>query len=552
VSAMRDLPTGTVTFLFTDIEGSTRLLLRLGERYASVLEEHQQILRAVFEQAGGREIDTQGDAFFVAFGRAKDAASAALAGQRALIAHEWPDGEQVRVRMGLHTAEPVVGKERYVGLGVHRAARVCSAGHGGQILLSAATQELVADDLPPDAHLRDLGHHRLKDIDRPEHIFELFGDGLPVDFPPLKTIGAQPDEASPFSGREAELAAAAGSATTPSSRRMLPVATLIAILAALGAAAAVVILVRGGSKDVTVAPDSVAVIDPSANRIVDDVRLQGESPGPISANEEGLWILNLNTQTLARVDPRSRELLSTQGIGGIPENMAAAGQQVWIIDSCNSNANPGLFRYEHGSPLNIEEISLPPASATGQTTQRVACGLTASGNSAWVGLTAPTSIVQAVIEPSLDIAKTAAPIGLPGQPTAIALGERTVWVCDYAKDAVYRVDPENGKVEATVRVGAGPIAIAVGLDAVWVANQNDSSVSRIDPRTNSVTKAISVGDLPNGITTGAGAVWVANAGDGTISRIDAQANAVSKTISVGHRPQGVAVTNELVWVTVRS
>jgi class 3 adenylate cyclase len=326
---MRDLPTGTVTFLFTDIEGSARLLRRLGERYAGVLEEHQHILRAIFEEAGGREIDTQGDAFFVAFSRAKDAATAALAAQNALAAHNWPDGEQVRVRMGLHTAEPVVGKERYLGLGVHRAARICSAGHGGQILLSAVTRELVADDLPTGAHVHDLGHHRLKDIDRPEHIFELVGDGLPADFPPLKTISAQPDEASPFSGREAELADAARPAAEPSARRTIrPVVLLLATLVGLGAVAAAIILLRGDSNKVTVAPDSVAVIDPSANRVIDDVRLGGESPGPIGANEDGLRILN-STARRSRKSTRGRANSgSTQGIGGTSSNMAAAGDEV--------------------------------------------------------------------------------------------------------------------------------------------------------------------------------------------------------------------------------
>jgi YVTN family beta-propeller protein len=550
---MHDLPTGTVTFLFTDIEGSTRLLRRTGERYASVLEEHQRILRAVFEQEGGREIDTQGDAFFVAFSRAKDAASAALAAQNALVAHEWPDGEQVRVRMGLHTAEPVVGKERYVGLGVHRAARICSAGNGGQVLLSAVTRELVADDLPTGAHVRDLGHHRLKDIDRPEHIFELVGDGLPADFPPLKTVSAQPDEASPFSGREAEILDAARAATEPSARRrMRPAVFILAALVGLGATATATVLLRGDSNEVTVAPDSLAVIDPSANRVIDDVRLGGESPGPISVNEEGLWVLNLNTQTLARVDPRTRELLSTQGIGGIPSNMAAAGDDVWILDSCNSNANPALRRYEHGSPLNIEEITLPPASGAGEMVQKVGCGLAASPASAWAGLTAPTSIVQVTVDPSLNIAKSNAPILLRGQPNAIGLGEGAVWVVDYPDNVVYRVDAENGKVETTIPVGEGPIAIALGLGAVWVANQNDGSVSRIDPRTNSVVKAISVGRLPNAVAVGAGAVWAANAGDGTISRIDTETNSISRTISVGHRPQGIAFANNLIWVTVRS
>jgi YVTN family beta-propeller protein len=550
---MHDLPTGTVTFLFTDIEGSTRLLRRLGERYAGVLEEHQRILRAVFEQAGGREIDTQGDAFFVAFNRAKDAAMAALAAQNALAAHEWPDGEEVRVRMGLHTAEPVVGKERYVGLGVHRAARICSAGHGGQVLLSAVTRELVADDLPTGAHLRDLGRHHLKDIDRPEHIFELVGDGLPTDFPSLKTLSTQPNEATPFSGREAELLDAARAATEPTARRRTqPAVLILAALVGLGAIVTATLLLRGDSDEVAVAPDSLAVIDSSANRVIDDVRLGGESPGPIGVNKDGLWVLNLNTQTLSRVDPRTRELLSTQGIGGIPSNMAAAGDDVWILDSCNSNTNPALRRYEHGSPLNIEEIALPPASGAGEVVQKVGCGLAASPASAWAGLTAPTSVVQVAVDRALDIAKSDAPILLRGQPNAIGLGEGAVWVVDYPNNVVYRVGAENGKVESTIPVGEGPIAIAVGLGAVWVANQNDGSVSRIDPRTNSVVKAISVGRLPNAVAVGAGAVWTANAGDGTISRIDTETNGISRTISVGHRPQGIAFADNLIWVTVRS
>jgi class 3 adenylate cyclase len=183
---MRDLPRGTVTFLFTDIEGSTRLLKDLREDYGDVLAEHQRILRDAFEAAGGQEIDTQGDSFFVAFPRAKDAVSAAVAGQRALVAHRWPKGAAVRVRMGLHTGEPAVGDERYVGMGVHKAARIAAAAHGGQILLSNTTRGLVEDELPLDALLVDLGQHELKDIDLPEHIFQLNTPGLPHRFPPLR------------------------------------------------------------------------------------------------------------------------------------------------------------------------------------------------------------------------------------------------------------------------------------------------------------------------------------------------------------------------------
>jgi DNA-binding NarL/FixJ family response regulator/class 3 adenylate cyclase len=208
------LPTGTVTFLFTDVEGSTRLLKQLRESYGDVRAEHERLLREAFETNGGQEIDTQGDSFFVAFHRARDAVAASVSAQRALAEHRWPEGVQVRARIGIHTGEPLAAEGRYVGLGVHRAARISAAGHGGQVLLSNATRELVEDDLPPDVRLRDLGAHRLKDIERPERVFQLDIEGLPSEFPPLKTLESQPFDA-PFAGREGELAAAAEVAVRP-------------------------------------------------------------------------------------------------------------------------------------------------------------------------------------------------------------------------------------------------------------------------------------------------------------------------------------------------
>src|SRR5215471_8375735 len=142
------LPTGSVTFLFTDIEGSTSLLQHLGdERYAGVLEEHRLILRAAFDAGGGYEVDTQGDSFLIAFRSAQEAIATAVAAQRAIQAHPWPEGAPIRVRMGLHTGEPTVTGSRYVGLDVHRAARIMAVGYGGQVLLSQATQALIKDDL---------------------------------------------------------------------------------------------------------------------------------------------------------------------------------------------------------------------------------------------------------------------------------------------------------------------------------------------------------------------------------------------------------------------
>ena len=211
---MQNLPTSTVTLLFTDIAGSTRLLTQQADRYARVLSECRQVQRAVFAQWNGNVVDTQGDAFFVVFARATDAVSAVVAAQRALASHVFPHDAVVQVRMGLHTGEPQRTAEGYVGLDVHRAARVMSAGHGGQVLLSQATCSLVEQDLPEDVHLRDLGEHRLKDLGRPMHLFQLVIFDLPSDFPPLHTLESflnnLPVQPTPFLGREQEVAAIGG------------------------------------------------------------------------------------------------------------------------------------------------------------------------------------------------------------------------------------------------------------------------------------------------------------------------------------------------------
>jgi predicted ATPase/class 3 adenylate cyclase len=206
------LPTGTVTFLFTDIEGSTRLLQRLGEDYARTLWEHQRLLRAAFAEYGGVEVDTQGDSFFVVFPTATAAVAAAATGTRALAAYAWPEGIAVRVRMGLHTGSPQlsVSGDRYVGLDVHRAARIAASGHGGQILLSDSARTLAAQSLPTGASLSDLGAHRLKDLQNLEPITQLTLNDLPSEFPPLKTLDQSEDHVpfppTPFIGRERELA----------------------------------------------------------------------------------------------------------------------------------------------------------------------------------------------------------------------------------------------------------------------------------------------------------------------------------------------------------
>jgi class 3 adenylate cyclase len=247
------LPSGTVTFVFTDIEGSTRLLQELGDSYRDVVRDHRRLVRDAFGERNGREVDTQGDAFFYSFARARDAVAAAVAAQRALAEHSWPGGSQVRVRMGLHTGEPSVGDEGYVGLDVVRAARICSAGHGGQILMSETTRALLGNDMPQGSSVLDLGRQNLKDIQH-ERIFQLSLAEENASFPPLKT---QPHEDAPdvlakkierrvddYVQRTLDQALAGGGPPDTSGLTKLGLAGIAVLIAFVAAIVVIVLLVK--------------------------------------------------------------------------------------------------------------------------------------------------------------------------------------------------------------------------------------------------------------------------------------------------------------------
>jgi class 3 adenylate cyclase len=192
---MPQLPSGTVTFVFSDVEGSTSLLKQLGDAgYAEVLATHRRLVREIFAAHDGHEIDTQGDAFFYSFTRARAAVAAAVAIQRAHAREPWPGGVAVRIRLGLHTGEPAVGEEGYTGLDVVRASRIAAVGRGGQVLLSETTCAIVADDLPDGVTMRWLGETALKDIERPEPLHELIISDIPrpEELPPSAASGDAP------------------------------------------------------------------------------------------------------------------------------------------------------------------------------------------------------------------------------------------------------------------------------------------------------------------------------------------------------------------------
>jgi DNA-binding NarL/FixJ family response regulator/class 3 adenylate cyclase len=199
------METSTVTFLFSDVEGSTALLRKLRDGYRDVMGKHEELMRAAWAESSGRELNTDGDSFFVAFARPRQAVDAAMAAQRALAEHGWPSDVDLRVRIGIHTGEASIVGDQYVGLAVHRAARICDAGHGGQILLSETTRSLLVDEEEEFEHfeLHDLGLQVLKDFDRPVRIYQLTVAGLPGEFPALRTAG---QGATTLADRQDELA----------------------------------------------------------------------------------------------------------------------------------------------------------------------------------------------------------------------------------------------------------------------------------------------------------------------------------------------------------
>jgi class 3 adenylate cyclase len=316
--AMTDLPSGAVTFLFTDIEGSTRLVRQLRSRYAEVLAEHQRLLRKAFSQHGGHEIDTQGDAFFYAFGSAHEAVLAAVEAQRALSGYPWPDETEVRVRIGIHTGQAAPVNGRYTGLAVHRAARICAAGHGGQVLVSQATQSLLEDEEEDLAvRMRDLGGQRLKDIERPVRLYQVAAPGLLTDFPPPR------GEAPPTEALEATLA-------RPVWRRR-PVIVAAALFAFALIAAAVLLATRDTKGGLSVVrPNHVGIIDPKTNDIVDEIQV-GLRPGPVAVGGGMVWIGNLDERTLTKIDAKGRTSAGTYPLDNrTPTGIAVGAGSVWV------------------------------------------------------------------------------------------------------------------------------------------------------------------------------------------------------------------------------
>ena len=522
---MTDLPRGAVTFLFTDIEGSTKLVKQLRGDYGEVLAAHQRLLREAFAQHGGHEIDTQGDAFFVVFASAREAVLAAVAGQRALSRYPWPGDAQVKVRMGIHTGQAAPVDGRYTGLAVHRAARICAAGHGGQVLVSQATQTLLEDEEEDLAvTLDDLGAQRLKDLDRPVQLYQVAGAGLESEFPPIRG--------------EEEPSAPAAPPEAPAYRRPVVLAAAVAVAVLAAAVAALLLRSSGGGGGLSsVQPNNVGVIDPQSNEIVGQVPV-GLRPGPIAIGDGIVWVGNLDDRNLTRIDDETRTNAGTVSLNDrTPTGVAVGAGGVWVAHGLLGSLS--RVDAQFGRVTDTLELAGPS-----QGLGAVAVG----GGFVWAvfGDSTLARVSPVAVQPRGTGFAGASPAGL-------VYAEGSVWVANSGESTVSRFNPatfEEGPVTRDISVGKRPVAIAFGEGALWTANAGDGTVTRIDPDSQA-TSTITVGGEPIAVAAGGGAVWVAESG-GTVARIDPEKRTVVKELRLGNPAGGIALGNGLVWVTAQA
>jgi ABC-type transport system substrate-binding protein/class 3 adenylate cyclase/streptogramin lyase len=505
-----DHRSGTVTFVFTDIEGSTRLARALRERWPEVRSDQRRLVRAAFAAHGGEEVDTQGDSFFYVFPRARDAAVAAAEAQRALAAHDWPEDGEVRIRVGMHTGEPVVSDEGYHGIGVHRAARIMAAGHGGQVLMSEATAAVLADEEVSGVAVRDLGRHQLKDLDRGEHVFQLVAEGLGREFPRIRT--ATPPR--PFYRRPLVIGAAAG---------VLAAAVAIPVFALAGGSG-------GGSALERVDDNAVGVLDVSSRKPI--AQATGiESPQDVAAGAGAVWVSS-SSGNVVKLDPQTHKVEETIEVGDGPRGLAVSGRDLWVANSLDGT---------------VSRVS----TETNREVQKYAVGNTPSGVTVGAGSVWVTNAGDGTIS-RLDAANGAVKqlIDAEGPVRDIAFGGGSVWVSDPVGNQVVQVPVDASSPTQRINVGSGPTAIGYGGGLVWVSNSLDGTVSRIDPASG-VPTTYPVGASPNGVAVGPDAAWVSDEVDGTVVRVDPKTGAASPS-TLGGRPEGVAVSGASVWVAVQA
>ena len=543
MAAVPDATSATATFLFTDIEGSTQLLTSHRREYASILADHHRLLREAFGAYGGREIDNQGDSFFVAFRRARDAVLAAAACQKALTGHSWPGGASVKVRMGIHTGEADVTVDRYVGLSVHRAARIGAVGHGGQVLVSHTTVGLLEDDEAelPGISFRDLGEHRLKDISRPVRLYQLDVEGLRTSFPPL----ALPEPPKPNRRRWAALVAAA--------------------LFLAGAGTLAIAMTNRTQAPPEVLANSLVRIDPTTLQPTEVVPI-GAAPDSVVTAGGFVWVTHhvlrdvasaalhdAGDRTLTRIDPSTNDAVVVGG-GLAPCGLAAdPSGDVWVANCFPRGAGPSanVVRID-ATTLDFEATWRVPG---GEGFYR---GLAYGDGSLWVseifGDRPPERHIVTQLDPATGKQRSIA-IADGGSALAWSEGYGDLWVSNFNIGRLTRMHPATEAVERVDTAAINPGSLMVDGDVLWVGDWAMPQVVRHPAVGSGQPHVVSLPaeNLSAGvwnIAAGLGAIWATTPRDGALWRIDPKTNEVTR-ITMRHLPTGVNVTSDGVWVTVR-
>jgi peptide/nickel transport system substrate-binding protein len=506
--------------LFTDIEGSTRLLQQLGtQAFTELLAAQRRTFRAAFFAHGGQEMGTEGDSFFVVFRRAGDAVAAAVEAQQGLSDLGGPEGVELRVRMGMHTGEPSLSDDGYHGLGVHRAARISALGHGGQVLLSGATRAVVADELAGGLALRDLGEHQLKDFEEPERIFEVRYPGAPEASPPLKSLAAQPAD-PPVARRFAR--------SRPQRRVVVGLAAIVVVLST-----AAIVLALGGEEGLDhVASNTVAVLSADGLELESAIPV-GAAPGGIAVGEGSIWVSNTDEGTVSRIDRERREVVQVIPVGNGPAGIAVAGGFVWVANSLDGTVSRIDPRVAGGRELQKIRVGNQPT------------GVAAGHGSVWVANVADKTLSR--IEP--ETGEAAGPISAGAGVDVLAVGPSGVWVASRGTDTVTQLDPRSGSELQRFNVGRGPSAMAVTADAAWVATEFDGTLARLDPDGSGI-RSTPVGASPGGVAADGRRVRVTD-GAGRVTEVDARSGDVERRAQLGGRLGALAATGGAVYVTVR-
>ena len=591
-----ELPSGTVTLLFTDIEGSTRMLQELGrEAYVRALTEHRRLLREAFTSHGGVEVEMQGDSFHFAFPYARDAVAAAVSGQRALTEHAW-ESQPVHVRIGLHTGEPMHSDGLYAGLDVHRAARIMSAAHGGQVLLSERTADLVHGELGAGLRVVPVGEHRLKDLAQAQRLFQAVGEGLRSDFPPPKGSAESPIEvhqqsraglvlrpASAWSLAAVALMlgfAGVGTAWLVSSRQDAETSTATRSAPQSSqqetvAAAFTAVPVEPAPAPAAPAPtrlsgDTVGVIHSNGRRILAQIPV-GPDPTRISIAPDAVWVA-VGNNTIARIDPATRAMVAAVGTDNDVDDLAAGDDAVWVLAARPGSA-PRLSRVETGTNVTAASVRVDVGlSRFGTEASRPAIAV--GRGSVWVTDPYPPGPLRRVDTATMKVADAIA-LSSPGGP-AITIDGGSVWV-NAGLAQLAQVDARTRQVVGSApistpsaRTGAatatrdrgGPIRLAAGQGSLWLVTHpattccpprtfGTSTLQRIDPEDQVVSGVVPLEGFPSGVAVGQGAVWVGTR-EGNLFRIDPTTLAIRHKLELGHPIGGVAVGTDAVWVTLRS